>query len=78
MVLSSDRRSQPILVLIEFQAIMPWVMITPLGRLVVPDVYMIRVGSSGPISTSGGGPDGVDASSFGRDSPSESLSSKQT
>ena len=40
--------------LIAFQVMLPWVSTAPLGRPVVPDVYMIRHGSSRPTGSSRG------------------------
>ena len=43
---SSCRKSASTTTLIEFQMMLPWLRVAPLARPVVPDVYMIRHGSS--------------------------------
>ncbi len=56
---SSARKSASTTTLTAFQVMLPWVSVAPLARPVVPEVYMIRLGSSrltGMSAGSGGGP----------------------
>ena len=51
-VRSLPLKSRPMNWLTAFQVMFPWVRTAPLGRPVVPEVYMIRQGSSSATGTS--------------------------
>ena len=53
-VRSACAKSIPMDWLTAFHVMLPWVSTAPLGRPVVPDVYMIRHGSSRPTGSSRG------------------------
>ena len=50
--ISSCRKSASTTTLIAFQVMLPWLSVAPLAPPVVPDVYMIRNGSSRPMGSS--------------------------
>ena len=49
---SSCRKSSSTTTLSAFQVMLPWLSVAPLDPPVVPDVYMIRHGSSRPTASS--------------------------
>ena len=51
-VRSSPVKSRPMNWLTAFQVMLPWVSVAPLGRPVVPEVYMTRQGSSSATGSS--------------------------
>ena len=53
---SSCLKSASTTTLSAFQVMLPWLSVAPLDPPVVPDVYMIRHGSSGPTGSSRSAP----------------------